>query len=234
MSKQCDSGSKTPNKLNLENVTLVIMTSISFEPSLKALEYSCRGIDWGKVKFVSDVKPDNLPGYVEHSYCPKMSNIDEWNKAIIYELPKHIDTEFCMLIHADGFVVNPECWRDEFLDYDYIGAPWPLPQDNFSFRDINNDLIRVGNSVSLRSKRLLDLPNELNLEWKAFHGFTNEDGYICVNYRHKYLENDMKFADIGIAKYFSHETMIPEIQGIKPFAIHRHHGTNAVYPNFGK
>jgi hypothetical protein len=46
--------------------------------------------------------------------------------------------------------------------------------------------------------------------------------YICVNYRHKYLENGMKFADIDVAKYFSHENMIPEIREIKPFAFHRH------------
>ena len=44
----------------------------------------------------------------------------------------------------------------------------------------------------------------------------------------------MKFADINIAKYFSHETMIPEIQGIKPFAFHRHYGSNVIYPNYGK
>ena len=220
--------------LNLKNVTLIALTSIKLEKTVKALEYSCRGINYGKVKLVSHEKPINLPEFIIHETCPKMSNIDEWNYAAIYELPKHVDTEFAMLIHDDGFVVNPESWRDEFLEYDYIGAPYPLPQDNFSYRDINGDLIRVGNSVSLRSKRLLDLPVDLGLEWKSFHGYYNEDGYICVNYRHKYLEHSMKFADINIAKYFSHEMMIPEIQGIKPFAFHRHYGTNAIYPNYGK
>ena len=161
-----------------------------------------------------------------------MSNIDEWNYSTIYNLPKYIQTDFCLLIHDDGFVVNPEQWQDEFLNYDYIGAPFPIPQDDFSYRDINNNLIRVGNSVSLRSKKLLDTPINLNLEWKSFHGYYNEDGFICVNYRHKYIENGCKFADINIAKYFSHETMIPEIEGIKPFVFHRHHGTNNIYPKF--
>jgi hypothetical protein len=129
-------------------------------------------------------------------------------------------------------VVNPESWRDEFLNYDYIGAPWPLPNDNFSYRDINGNLIRQGNSVSLRSKKLLDVPIKLNLEWKPFHGFTNEDGFICVNYRHKYLEEGCEFADIDVAKYFSHESMIPEILGIEPFAFHNYNGTNLKYPKF--
>lgn len=220
--------------LNLENVTLIAMTSVGITPTIKALEYSSKEINFGAVKLISDIKPNNLPSNIIHEYTEKMNNIDDWNHDIIYKLGKYIDTDFAMLIHADGFIVNPSSWRPEFLDYDYIGAPWPLPNDNFSYRDINGKLIRVGNSVSLRSKKLIDLPVKLNLEWKSFHGFTNEDGFICVNYRHVYEENGCKFADIDVAKYFSHEIMIPEIQGIKPFAFHRHYGTNNIYPNYGK
>lgn len=220
--------------LNLENVTLIALTSIKIEKTIKALQYSCKDIKFGAVKLVSDIKPDELPDNIQHEYCPKMSNIYEWNYAAIYELGKHVDTEFAMLIHDDGFVVNADSWRPEFLDYDYIGAPWPLPNDDFSYRAIDGELIRVGNSVSLRSKRLIDLPVQLNLEWKPFHGYYNEDGFICVNYRHVYKEHGMKFAYMDVAKHFSHEMMIPEIQGIKPFAFHRHYGTNANYPNYGK
>ena len=196
--------------------------------------YSSKDIEWGAIKLVSDVKPDNLPEKITHEHCPKMSNIDEWNYAAIYELGKHVDTEFAMLIHDDGFVVNPDSWREEFLDYDYIGAPWPLPNDDFSYRAKGGELIRVGNSVSLRSKRLIDLPVDLNLEWKPFHGYYNEDGFIAVNYRHVYLEHSMKYAYLEVAKHFSHETMIPEVQGIRPFAFHRHYGSNSGYPNYGK
>jgi hypothetical protein len=187
--------------LNLENITLVSMTSVGIEPTIKALEYSCKDINFGSVKLISDIKPDNLPNNI---------------------------------IHEDGFIVNADMWNPKFLEYDYIGAPWPLPNDDFSYRDIKNNIVRVGNSVSLRSKKLIDLPVKLNLEWKPFHGYYNEDGFICVNNRHIYEEYGCKFANIDIAKYFSHETMIPEIEGIKPFAFHRHYGTNSKYPNYGK
>jgi hypothetical protein len=216
----------------LSNITLIALTSVRLPQTIKALEYSCKEIEFGKVKIASDVKPDYLPDFIEHEYTEKSSNIDEWNYNIIYNLPKHVDTEFALLIHDNGFVVNPESWRDEFLEYDYTGAPWPLPHDHFSYRDINNEIIRVGNSVSLRSKKLLDIPNKLNLEWKPFHGFSNEDGFICVNYRHKYLEEGCKFADIDVAKHFSHETMLPELEGIKPFVFHNYNGTNSQYPKF--
>ena len=210
--------------LDLSNVTLVAMTSIKIPQTIKALQYSSRGIKFGAIKIISDIKPDNIPDDIIHEYTEKMSNIDDWNYSIIYELGKHIETEFAILIHDDGFIINPKSWRSEFLEYDYIGAPWPLPMDDFSYRDINGEIIRVGNSVSLRSKKLIDLPVKLNLEWKPFHGYYNEDGFICVNYRHIYKEHGMKFADIDIAKYFSHETQLPETIGIEPFAFHGRKG----------
>ena len=37
----------------------------------------------------------------------------------------NFNTYNAMLIHSDGYVINPSAWRDDFLDYDYIGAPWP-------------------------------------------------------------------------------------------------------------
>ena len=61
---------------------------------------------------------------------------------------------------------------------------------------------------------------ELDLEWKAFHGFYNEDGFICAMNRHVYEENGCKFAPLNVAKYFAHEAKIPEIVGIEPFGFH--------------
>ena len=218
--------------LELNNVTLIAVTSVDVEATIKALEYSCQGIKFAKVKLVTHERPTNLPEYIIYEYTNKISNIDEWNYAMVYDLGDYVDTDFAMLIHADGFVVNPSSWMDDFLNYDYIGAPFPA--DNSLLKDINGNQIRVGNSVSIRSKRLLDLPKKLNLEWKSFNGYYNEDGWICINNRHIFLEHGMKFADVEIAKYFSHETMVPEIQGIIPFAFHRWYGSNSKYPKFNK
>lgn len=191
--------------IKLSQITLIALGSEKYrEAQQKALDYSCRGIEFGAVKNI----------------IQECSDIDEWNRAIIYDLNSYIDTDFCILVHPDGYIINPTAWRDEWLNYDYIGAPWPLPSDDYSFRDINGQLIRVGNSVSLRSKRLVELAPKLHLEWKPFHGFYNEDGFICVNYRHEYLKAGMKFAPLEVAKYFSKEHELPENRGIKTFAFH--------------
>ena len=218
--------------LDLPNITLVAMTSVRIEKTIKALEWSCKDINFGCVKLITHSDIIDKPSFLTVDKINKISNIDEWNHAIIFELPLYINTSYAILIHDDGFIVNPTSWTDEFLNYDYIGAPWPIPSDNYSYRDINNTLIRVGNSVSLRSKKLLDMPLELNLKWEPFHGLYDEDGFICVNNRHIYEKHGCRFADIDVAKHFSHETMIPEIQGIKPFAFHKWYGSNSIYPKF--
>ncbi len=110
--------------LNLENVTLVAMSSVRIPQTINALAYSCRGIKFGDVKLITDVKINGLPDFIKCEYIERISNIDEWNYAAIYKLGKYIETEFAILIHDDGFIVNPESWREEFLNYDYIGAPW--------------------------------------------------------------------------------------------------------------
>jgi hypothetical protein len=191
--------------ITLNNVTLVAVTGIDYqtEEHKKALEISCLGIKFGDVKLLQ---------------LESIKDINSWNKAIIYELPHHITTDYCILIHADGYIINPRLWQDSWLDYDYIGAPFPLPKDDFSYRDAHGKIQRVGNSVSLRSKRLLDLG--LTLEWQPFHGFYNEDGFISVNNRHIYEENGMKFAPLEVAIHFSKEHEIEENRNIKTFAFH--------------
>lgn len=190
--------------LSLPNITLIALTNDP-ESHYKAFEESQKGIEWGAVKMIVDYK------------C---NSIDEWNRKIIYELHNYVDTDFAMLIHSDGYVVNPQAWKDEFLDYDYIGAPWPLPRDEYSYRTTESELIRVGNSVSIRSRKLLTLPNRLGLEWKPYFGNTNEDGFLCVHNRDILEQHGCKFADIDIAKYFSKEHEIEENKGIETFAFH--------------
>ena len=219
-------------KIKLKNVTLVAVATRNVEETLKALVYSCRGIEFGSVKLLSHYTPYGFDKNIEFIRIEKIKSIDDWSYKIIYDLNQYIDTNFALLVHADGFVVNPSSWKDEFLSYDYIGAPWPLPTDNFSYRDINGNIIRVGNSVSLRSKRLLELPIKLNLPWEPYCGYLNEDGFICTKNRHIYEAAGMKFAPLDVAKYFSHESMIPEVKNIKPFAFHKWAGSNCAYPRF--
>lgn len=191
--------------ISLPNITLICLTNKDFEGHKKAIDKSCEGIEWGAVKLIWD---------------EKIKSIDDWNYKVIYELHNYVDTEYAMLIHADGYVINPEKWWDEFLEYDYIGAPWPLPTDDYSYRTPQGELIRVGNSVSLRSLKLMTLPSTLGLEWKSYYGNTNEDGFLCVHNREILAKRGIRFAPLEVAIYFSKEHEIQENKDIIPFAFH--------------
>jgi hypothetical protein len=219
-------------RLQLPNVTLAAVTSVKVRPTIKALEYSMKDIDFGDVTLITHRKPLFLPKGIRYQHIDRIDNINKFNYAMIYEMGQYVQTEFMLLVHYDGFVVNPSSWRDEFLDYDYIGSPWPLPKDDFSYRDINGEIIRVGNSVGIRSKRLLEFPKQAGIPFEADHGFFNEDGFVCVKNRHLFTAAGMKFAPLEVAKYFGHESMIPEVQGIRPFVFHKWAGQNAEYPKF--
>lgn len=219
-------------KLQLPNVTLAAMTSVKIKETLKALEYSMKNIDFGEVVFISHRKPFFLPKGITFKQISRLKTIDDFNYNMIYKIHEYIDTDFMLLIHYDGFVVNPDMWKDEFLEYDYIGSPFPLPKDDFSYRDVNGNICRVGNSVSIRSKRLLEFPEKAKIPFEADHGFFNEDGFICCKNRHLFEAEGMRYAPIEVAKYFGHESMIPEVEGIRPFVFHKWAGANGEYPRF--
>lgn len=227
-------------KLQLPQVTLVAMTSVNVKATIHAMEYSMRGIDFGDAVLITHKKPFGLPQTIRYSHTSKLTNIDDFNYKMVYELGDHIKTDYALIVHADGFVVHPEMWRDEFLDYDYIGAPWPLPKegDTTTYRDIYGNICRVGNSAGIRSKRLMDFPKKANVPWEGEYAYGKmwfyEDGFICCKIRHLLEAEGMRIAPLEVAKYYSHEQMIPEVQGITPFAFHKWEGTNAQYPNFIK
>lgn len=192
--------------LELPDVTLVCLTGRDFAAHEGAVEYSCSGINFGAVKVIYDFK---------------IKNIDDWNRKIVYDLWKYVDTSHAILIHPDGFIINPEVWDNQWLKYDYIGAPWPMPKDNYSYRNEHGEIIRVGNSVSLRSKKMMLYPTLHNFEWRSYYGNTNEDGFLCVHNRSKLENLGCRFAPLSVARYFSKEHEIPENVGIKTFAFHQ-------------
>jgi len=206
-------------RLELPNVTLISVTSVKVPETIKSIEKSCEKIKFGDVKLLTSEQVSS-----ENFKVIEIPAIDYegYSKFIVYELHNYIDTEFALIIQHDGFVTSPDKWDNKFTEYDYIGAPWPLPTDNFSYRDPFGNLIRVGNGgFSLRSKKILQLPTELNLEWRSYFGYYNEDGFFTCHNRHIFEEHGCVFAPIDVAKYFSHENRIPEIEGITPFGFHR-------------
>lgn len=192
--------------LNLPQITLIALTGIKFDEHKKVLDKMCEGINFGAAKIIWDTRIDS---------------VDYWNRAIVFDLWKYFDTSHCFLFHADGYIINPDLWNPEWLNCDFIGSPWPLPTDSYSYRDIFGNIQRVGNSVGLRSRKLQKLPTDLGLEWKSYYGNTNEDGFFSVHNRHIFEQNGCKFGTFKQALDFGREFDLPEHNGRRTFSFHQ-------------
>lgn len=215
-------------KLNLPEVTLLALTSVKLEETIQAMQYSMRQIKFADVVLLTHEKPAMLPSEIRYEQIDRIASIDDYNRAILYKVAPYVTTPFALCVQWDGYVVNPYQWRAEFLDYDYIGAPWPA---DIGFHDKAGTLVQVGNGgASLRSKRLLDAVADglIGMEPED-----NEDVFLCAIKRHLLEEHGFQIAPLVVAKYFAHERILPENKGIKPFMIHKWSGDNAQYPEFG-
>jgi len=215
----------------LNQVTLLCISSINLNNTIYALWRSSRRIKFAEIKLIGTVRPRRIPKWLvfEETYNNPLTSINDYSHYCIYNLTKHVNTPFCLKIHADGYVINPSQWRDEFLDWDYIGAPWQIRND--AYVDPFGVHQRVGNGgFNLRSKKVLDLPNYVKITWDVnngdFYKHMNannfaEDGNICVHNRHLYEENGIKFAPLEVALRFSVEQKVPEYENKKTFGFHK-------------
>jgi hypothetical protein len=74
-------------------------------------------------------------------------------------------------------IVRPELWSNDFLEYDYIGAPWMY--SDTSYITDEGEHVPVGNGgFCLRSKKFLEMPTKLGLKLDHRQGFYNHDELI--------------------------------------------------------
>ena len=177
---------------HLADVSLVAVTSVALPATLSALRHSLAQAQFGRALLLSDRQPDGLAGSgIEWRAIPRLSSRSDYSRFILAGLAEHIKTRHALLVQWDGFVRDGRSWQDGFLDFDYIGAPWPQYRDGMA----------VGNGgFSLRSRRLLQATAAIPPDDAP------EDVTICRTHR-AYLEHQhgIRFADMDVARAFSYE-----------------------------
>ena len=93
-------------KRKLPQVTLAAMTSVKVYETLKALEYSMQGIEFGEVVLITHRRPLALPGGIVYRHTSKLTDIDCFNYKVAYELGQYIHTDYVLLVHYDGFEIG--------------------------------------------------------------------------------------------------------------------------------
>jgi len=124
------------------------------------------------------------------------------------KMADYIESDFVLIFQQDGFIVNPDRWNPEFLNYDYIGAPWgPIKSPS------------VGNGgFSLRSRKLLKRVKSVSCPQEC-----NEDGVFC-SLAPQLEREGFRYAPVDVARRFSIEMKIDgEHLASECFGQHRFH-----------
>ena len=129
-------------RVALPDVTLVAVSDVALAATARALAISQAGLRFAESLLLTSREPP--PGL-----CATLRTIEPitsreaYSRFMLRDLHRHIATSHALCVQWDGYVLDPARWDREFLEYDYIGAPWP----HFG------DAMRVGNGgFSLRSR----------------------------------------------------------------------------------
>lgn len=173
------------------------------------LNYCLKFFNFKKIVYVGTHDPQ-IEGV---TYVPiEVNDMHYYNYWCIYEMTKYFDTEYVLSYHDDGYPLNPELFNPEVLKYDYVGAPCRIKYEDgeISYEGFDVELIE-GGGLTLRTKRLMDYLAQ-HTDYKL--GMGNEDGYICVNHRHKLIEEGFTICPAHITKNFVVHHPIDETHNI--------------------
>lgn len=189
--------SQAPTPPDLGDVTLCAVDCVNPIHALRALDISGASCRFGDVVFLSDSAAQyQLPG-CRMEVIPRIDSPAAYSRFVLKELGRHFRTSHLLLVQWDGHVIHPGAWRREFMDYDYIGAPWGFHQDDH----------RIGNGgFSLRSRRLFDALRDAQIT-----DLDPEDEAIGRTYRTLLEERyGIRFPPEEVAAAFSFETTYPK------------------------
>lgn len=173
----------------LPGVTLLAVTDVAHEGTARALALSQQGLRFDEVLFLSSRPPPPGTPATWRQIPPITSRLD-YSSFMKRDLAAHLSTPHFLCVQWDGYVLDADRWDPAFLDYDYIGAPWP----HFS------DGISVGNGgFSLRSRRLTEATAALPIDDEP------EDCAICRTHRPALEAKGLRFAPEPLARRFAYE-----------------------------
>jgi hypothetical protein len=136
---------KAAHRLKLNRVTLCAATSVNVEATIAALAACLDQIEFADCVLLTDAAVDDAHEGIRVAPIAPLLSSRDYSNYILTRLVDQVHTSHCLIVQWDGFVLDAARWEDRFLDFDYIGAPWPQFEEHV-----------VGNGgFSLRSRKLL-------------------------------------------------------------------------------
>lgn len=200
-----------PNRIALPNVTLwACCWSADKERQLKTLRvlrYCQTLFRFGRTLLFTYLPlPCRVGFQLEAIQIPKL-DMAGWSIFHTRIIPQFINGgagEYAFSVHDDGFVLDAKLWREEFLKYDFLGAPWA---DNV----VGNGGFCIESTRFLRAKQSLPFdplqgyPKITSLPDSDGRKIANSDAFTCRVHRERLIADGIRFAPTEVAVEFSTE-----------------------------
>lgn len=196
--------------LNLPDVTLVIIETREHELMRLAAIDTLRAAQFGDVLIFCNRRTDG--GFRFHQqfddtqfegHTARVFEVEDWPKKegwsqhLWNEVPRYLRTTHMLSIQWDSWIVNPAAWTDDFLKFDYIGAPWWY-----------KDGMNVGNGgFSLRSTALMKYVRKHREKYPCTNAL--DDDLLCRKYRPALQDVGFVWGTQAIADRFAFECLAP-------------------------
>lgn len=202
--------------LTLPNVTLLSIDTVDPLRSIRAMRYSLLQVKFAEAVLVTSqafrgemLRTIGGKGRIDQIrvvFVPPGPRSD-YERQIIEDLPKWFETDFVLFQEWDSAVMNPAAWKDEWLGYDFIGAPWPWDFHENGYPPCHRNNCVGNGGFSVRSRRFAEATGELyRMHSAPKEALRLSDAWICrTNRTHLEEHYGMTFAPEDEAARFSCE-----------------------------
>ena len=200
--------------------------------AIPSIVHSMQQLPGSRGLLLSIEKPNNLPDSVAWKPICAL-DYKLYSVFMMHCLYSFIETDYCLVVQDDGWVLDGSRWKEEYYEYDYLGAPshCGVVQDQLAlhftwygkagYRCVQNG------GFSLRSRRFCEAPNRHGLAHRDsndIHGW-NEDAQLSMWLRPAFESWGYKYASDEVARDFAIEYVAPGFhQGFDFRRLVGHHG----------
>lgn len=186
----------SPERLHLPDVTLCCVDTRDVNLALAAIARCMAQVRFARVLFFTQRSLVGVAPEGVELIDVEVPSVQAYSAFMLRGLAPHVHSSHALVAQWDGFVRDTSRWDPAFLQWDYIGAPWPGRPAGRS----------VGNGgFSLRSRKLLQAL--LQPDMQMTHP---EDLAICdVNRARLERDHGIRIAPIEVAQRFAYERVAP-------------------------
>lgn len=167
------------SKLQLPQITLIVADGVNAERAKKVIDHCKTLCDFGAIKLCT-----HLPVDSEHRVeIMPLKSLIAYSIWCLTEMHKHIETQACLVVQRDGWILNPLSWNNDWLNYDYIGPLF-----------VQHDDVGSG-GFSMRSKRIMEAAAKRIGDWDGTEAHAQllqttkarsyEDGVLAMTMRYE-------------------------------------------------